>query len=288
VTGVSAGWALLAVVVGLLAACAAATRMYQILQLWGVVVPLKSALRIHFESTFYMFFTPISVGMEVARFGKISYLLPETSKVDLGVALVVDRIVGMLVISILAVCMLPVIPIELLIPDMLEETLADAGTQVLLGGCLLVALLLIAALLIRVYQARLARLLKRVVPKTRHAPTNFTLGVTAISASASSAILYVLAIWVASRVFGLEIPLEVIASVTFGSILFQVIPISFLGLSATDVAGVALYILFGSNQETATLLVALAYGLRLLPALIGGGSELVNAGVLAMRRDQLT
>ena len=67
----------------------------------------RDSLRIATQSQFYFFFVPISASNEVARYLKIKAIRPETELHTLVIALVLDRVLGLLACVAIALATLP-------------------------------------------------------------------------------------------------------------------------------------------------------------------------------------
>ena len=73
-----------------------AEKMRLSLAAFEIKLPLKISQSIHLQSLFYYFFIPMSVGLEIARFLKIQSYSPKLENSDLAIAIVADRLTGVI------------------------------------------------------------------------------------------------------------------------------------------------------------------------------------------------
>lgn len=250
-----------AVVLNQMALLMAALRLRATLSAFGMVISRRQAVEIHLQSLFYFFFVPLSVGLEAARFVKIRRIDAGVSTKHLLLALLLDRILGLLTaVAVVGALLYIVAPRVLAERCGLGCLTAVAGTVVLGAGTLLLSSRvrtmlrdLMAAIASRGYQILVLLVLS-------------LLALLLVCAS-----VYVVAI-------GADIPVGMM-EVTFAisaSLLGMVLPLSLLGVTAGEAAGAGIFTLLGLSPAAAVLLVSAAYLGRLLGAMQGGLLELTS------------
>lgn len=257
---------ILALFVNQLALVLAAMRLLGVLRLFGIGLNGWNAVRIAFQSLFYFFFVPMSVGMEMARYWKIREILDNVSSSGLIVALITDRFLGLLAAGALIVVFLPFVPM----PG-LHEFEFDWYTIALLS---LAAGSVIAAILWRV------RLLRKLIEAWRATRESRGVLLPLLLLSIVTQFVMGLALYLSARWLGMEIGL---AQTIFGqsiSMLSMVIPVTILGAGPAEVTAAIAFVLLGFPPGEAALLAALTYIARLIGALQGGIWEMIEGSRL--------
>jgi len=242
-----------------LALYAAALRLQGTLAAFGITITARQALIVHLRSLFYFFFVPMSVGYEITRFIAIRRIDAAASVKQVVIALLMDRVLGLLAALIalagLAGVVLP----------------ASVWTGIDLTWVLVIALaalVLGAAVMAHESPRRQVRdllsALRPIWPRLA-LPTLYSL----VTLGLVCASVFVFAIGSGIRVDW--------APVTFAlsaSLLGMAVPVSLLGVTLGEVAGVGTLALIGLTPGVAVLLTSVAYCGRLFGAMQGAVIEL--------------
>lgn len=262
-------WALLgALLLNQIALFLAADRFRATLAAFGIAIGLRRANVIHLQSTFYYFFVPMSVGLEVARFAKVRATWPDASPSKLLAALLVDRFAGMLGMLLIAVVLVwPVVP-------NLDRRFWFGVLAVAFAG---VAILTVVVVSSRRIRRRLVEL--RAALMTLRARV---FRILALSCGAQMLVCgSVVCLFAASAI---DVDSRFIFfTLSAGGLAFA-IPASFLGVSFADAASAALFRMFALDPATALALTSAAFGGRLVAALQGGIIEAFET-IGSWRRD---
>jgi uncharacterized membrane protein YbhN (UPF0104 family) len=247
----------------------AALRLRATLRAFGVAIGRRDAFRIHLQSLFYFFFVPLSVGLEAARFVKIRRIEPRVPTKQLLLALLVDRVLG-LVAAVAVVGALLYLVAPQLVPGHCESL-----CQALAAGAVAIGL---AALLL---SSRVRAVFRDIVGAI-------------LSRGYQILVLLVLSLLalllVCASVFFVAIGADIqvgVTEVTFAisaSLLGMVLPLSLLGVTAGEAAGAGIFTLLGVSPAASVLLVSAAYLGRLLGAMQGALLELSVGGRDSHRR----
>jgi uncharacterized membrane protein YbhN (UPF0104 family) len=232
-------------------------RVRLVLTLADVQISAWEATRLHVQSMFYFFFVPFGVGTEIYKVAKLYSALPEADRVGVATAVVFDRLLGFLtVLGIAFLCGLIMVPRfsgELEVPNAL-----------LVIGVLVCAGALGIALFIWLKR-------RGILMKLQHyASTARVISARAIGLSLAMQLTLALAVYFAARGWSIELSYFDVLFATASAIVFQVVPLSILGVGAAEVVGVAIYLLMGLSETDAVLMVSSGYAYRLLTALLGG------------------
>ena len=267
-------WSLLgAIGLNQLALFAAAWRLQATLAAFGVRIGRGQAMRIHLQSLFYFFFVPMSVGLEIARFVKVRALDPGVSANRLLLALLLDRVLGLVAAVAVVGILLPVV-----VPDQLPRLWHPGWLALLLAGVLVVAGALWFSAPLR---QRLSDAVVAMAEVRRALPTLLGLSMAALLLVCAS--VYLIAVGAGITIGPVSLTLALSAS-----LLGMLLPVSLLGATLGEAAGAGVFTLMGLNAASALLLVSSAYGGRLLGALQGGLIELWIDGRRATGRANAT
>jgi len=250
---------LLGVLVSQFSVFLCALRLNCMIAAWGRTMPLLPVYRIHLKSLFYFVFVPFSIGADVAKLAMLTGVL-ERKKMQAAWIVVSDRLVGF--ISFLSLSFLGFIPTS-------KVLVRSAGIE---RGYLLVVvgIILFAVLLFLVPGRRRLGLDSKVkaFQETLHRSLPWTLKALALSILMQLGMCT--AVYCAALSFSIQISWVHTVFVISSSMLFQLIPVSVVGLGATELAAVGLFMAVGAGRMDAVLLVSTAYSYKLLSALLGG------------------
>lgn len=257
---ISLGLLLAALAVNQIALCLFALRMRLVLRIFSIRISYFQSLRIHLQSMLYYFVVPMTVGLEAARFAKIKNRLGDkVQAVNLGSALVGDRLIGALAAVIWAIALLPVISIRLVVQRSWKMPLVLVGL-----ACAGIVLLALLHGRVRFYVRELVRL--------------FHAGRSVLYFSLIIALLtnffFSLAVYLAVRGADLQMTFIQVLFAISAALLFIVIPLSFAGVGPAEAAGVGIMAGMGIPLEQAAIFALLAYFARLVAAFEGGAWEL--------------
>lgn len=271
---VLAPWSLLgAIGLNQLALFAAAWRLQATLAAFGVHIGRSQAIRIHLQSLFYFFFVPMSVGLEIARFAKVRALDPGVSAKRLFLALLLDRVLGLVAAVAVVGLLLPVV-----VPDLLPRLWHPSWLVLVLAGTLTVAGALRFSASLR---QRLTDAVVAMAEVRRTLPILLGLSMAALLLVCASVYLIALGAGIAIGPVSLTLALS-------SSLLGMLLPVSVLGATLGEAAGAGVFGLMGLSAASALLLVSSAYAGRLLGALQGGLIELYIDGRRATDRASAT
>lgn len=247
-------WVLLALVANEVALLIFAARMRLLLRLFKMKIGWIAAIRIHFQSLFYYFAVPMTVGLEISRFMKIQAIDPPASKSGLAAALLIDRCIGALAALALALLCLP----ELTFASALPIQPRWLWTALSAGP---VVALIMAAL-----------------PASRRWLTKFwdlTDGrrkglLLAFGLGLLMNIVFGFAIELAAIGLGMKISLIDALFAVSGGMLLVAIPVSLAGLGPAEAGTAGLLLLLGYDVRHAVTVAILPYLARLVAAVQGG------------------
>ncbi|NCA70769.1 MAG: hypothetical protein EOM91_11810 [Sphingobacteriia bacterium] len=233
---------------------AAALRLRAVLAAFAIPISAGQAQSIHLRSIFYFFFVPMSVGLEISRFIMIRRLLPGSSARPLILALLLDRVLGML-----AALLVALVLATLVIPGQLALRLDPVwiGGGVLVAGALGASLLLHPSLRLRALE--LLRTLVDLGPRL----------LWPILLAFASLLLVCASVYVFAISSGIEVGAMALVFALSVALLAMAIPLSLLGASLGEVAGVGALSLLGLAPSVAILLAAVVYCGRLVGAMQG-------------------
>ena len=243
----------LAVTVNALALCLMGIRLQLVLRAARLTLPTRTALRLHFQSVFYLFVLPFGVGMEAARYYGIAPYFPAAPRRLLVTVVVADRVAG--VSSALG--------FAAVLASWYYAWNALPVTAVCVAGLGIAAIAL----------ARIANLDIRVVLQT----TVLSLAVHAL------ALLAVVLVCQSVRLDVSE--LKVAMSLSLGT-LGSIVPTTLAGAGLNDIATAGLLIGLGLPALTAATIAGFAYLGRLMGALVGALLELTGDSLFASLFDK--
>jgi len=265
---------IIAVMINQLALTLFSLRMQLILSAFFLSLPMLQSLRVHLQSMFYYFALPATVGLELARYAKIRNL-PGNETIGattLGTALLTDRFAGALISVFISLLCLPFI--ELRLPIGLSN-----GTSAIWLFAALVLLMGILAFACYRYSAAIIpslRIIKNIYPGLT---TGFLVGCVV-------QLLFCAGIYLAAVAVGIPVkPVEAIFLIS-ASMLFIIVPVSFIGAGPIEVATAGLGLAVGLNLEQALAFVLISYLARLIAALEGGIWEIIEGGKMFLSLNQ--
>ena len=225
----------------------------------GITLKIIDAFRINTFAVFYHFFTPLSMGADLTKFIKLKRNHDSAS----------HRITSIIFDHVVGICSLVVLSTSLFIlrkPELGELSLRGNSP---LGG-VAVCVLIITVIIFRkdiksIYEKMLLSI-----------KGNWSLIFIAFCFSIIMHMTLAAGIFVGSHGIGVTIQYIDILFVLSLSMILQSVPVSILGVGATEVAGVAIYTAIGLPITTALLLVALLYTYRLITSVSGGIWQLVD------------
>ena len=213
----------------------------------GYELVSRFAVRIHFQSMYYFFVMPMTVGIEVSRIAKLIMLQPKFSKLSISFGTLFDRLLGFL-ITLLTALLFSTSFVEF------DEPISALGLQ---AALLAVTLGMAGAYFMR---KQITNFIKEfsLVP----AVYAFLIGVP-------SHILFCVACWLGSSSLGFQIDLSTIIFVTSASTMLMILPISLGGAGVAEATGVGIWVWLGFEVEAALILAAIPFVLRLVIAVQG-------------------
>ena len=256
------GWLLVALILNQVALFLFSARLRLVLGLWSVHIGRLSSLRIHLQSMFYFIVVPMTIGLEIARFLKISSIAPSASKIALAAALFADRILGAL--SALALALLCVLLLNVNAALVVPPHVLWAGLAVALAFIAIVA-----------SWPRSRREIAAIWSLTSGRRGKL-LGILALSMFMN--IVFALGIQTASVAVGTPIALLDTVFAISGGMLLVAVPLSLAGIGPAEAGTVALLIILGHDVLSAMTVGALPYFARLVAAVEGGLWEFVDGG----------
>ena len=245
-------------------------RLKAVLTSIGVQTSTRKVMAIHFESLLLYFILPASLGQDASRAGKIfahqtterrSLSSASQRAVSTSFAIIVDRIVGVATLMSIAL---------LAIPNSVLASTSIWEASWWLFAVVIAILFMGAGVFVAVW--RYANSIWSVARQISWSAIS-----RAAIASALGQVLIGLAVLM--PVVGANLPvaladiLVILAVATAG----QLIPVSFAGVGAGEIASYWLYVAVGLSSKEALLPVAALYGLHLFGALLGGISEISKA-----------
>ena len=225
----------------------------------GITLKTIDALRINTLAVFYHFFTPLSLGADITKFIKLKR--NHVSASHRVTSIIVDHAVG--------ICSLIILSTFLFIlrkPEL--EGLSLTGNLSLLGAVLCV---LIGTVII--FRKNIKRFYKKLLQTTIG---NWSLIFVAFCFSIIMHMTLAAGIFVGGHGVGVTISYIDILFVLSLSMILQSVPVSILGVGATEVASTAIYTAIGLPVTTALSLVALLYFYRLITSVAGGIWQLLE------------
>lgn len=260
----------LAVLLNQAALYAAAERLRATLAAFDMTISRGQAFGIHLRSLFYFFFVPMSVGLEISRFFAIRAICPGASGRRLLLALLIDRLLGVLAAFLVVVA---------LVGAVLPELAPRHVNPWWYLGAVALACLLGAALLAHGTLRRYARDLVEALGST--GPRL----VIPIMLSFATLLLMCASVFAFANGAGILIAPIALTFALAASLFGMAIPVSLLGATLGEVAGVGTLALIGLTPAAAVMLASVAYCGRLLGAIQGAVVELWGeVGRAASRR----
>lgn len=262
---------LLAIALNQAALMLAGLRLWQTLRPFGSSFGRRPAVALHLKSLFYFFFVPFNVGLEVSRFVKIRQLDPHIASSRVVIALLLDRIWGVLAAA------LVVLPTLFLVGP---KVLGDRFAGLLAAGFLLTSSVGLGVWLV-------AR--RRGYAKAREALRAIQELRSGLHGILTTSLFAHLSVCAAVSFFALALGIDIgVAEVLFAvsvALLTMVVPASLLGVSAAEFTGAGILIALGLSSGDALVLALAPYLGRLLGAFQGGVIEFLHDGrALLVRR----
>lgn len=237
-------------------------RFREVLKIVDFKISTYVSAKVLTQSMFYYFFVPLSVGTEVSKFAKLKALNKHQTNSSIASAIVLDHVVGLLALMAASIVLYMLIqPISVR---------PDAGTVLLIIGAGITALIV----LVWFFRSKSSIDVRNVFRKIASRKANILI---ALGYSLAMHTMIAAAVAIGSMYWEIDISYLEILFVLTGAFLFQMIPINFVGVGATEVAGVGLYVAAGLSLPEALTLVSLLYCYRLLIAITGGTWEFLDA-----------
>ena len=234
-----------------------ARRLARVLEAFFIRLPRASVWRIHLSSLFYYFFLPAGIGYDFSKVAKIALQAPREGGGRVTLAVAAERLAGGAGVYLL---LLASLPFTRMVPDSRLEWLTPPDW----AWPPLVAVVPLAAWLI----ARGAR-------RRRDYRAGPLVHAVAVAAFAHLAIAG--AVWFVATSLDIGVSFPEIVVALAATLLFQLLPVNFLGVTLGEVAAVSVYLAYGLARPEALLLTAVAYAHRLVAAMVGGGIEVAGA-----------
>ena len=225
----------------------------------GITLKIIDAFRINTFAVFYHFFTPLSMGADLTKFIKLKKSHDSAS----------HRITSIIFDHVVGICSLVVLSTSLFIlrkPELGELSLSGNSPIEGVAVCVLIITVIIFRKDIKSIYEKMLLSIKG----------NWSLIFIAFCFSIIMHMTLAAGIFVGSHGIGVTIQYIDILFVLSLSMILQSVPVSILGVGATEVAGVAIYTAIGLPITTALLLVALLYTYRLITSVAGGIWQLVD------------
>lgn len=237
-------------------------RFREVLKIVDFKISAYVSAKVLTQSMFYYFFVPLSVGTEVSKFAKLKALNKHQTNSSIASAIVLDHVVGLLALMAASIVLYMLIqPISVR---------PDTGTVLLIIGAGITALIV----LVWFFRSKSSIDVRNVFGKIASRKANILI---ALGYSLAMHTMIAAAVAIGSMYWEIDISYLEILFVLTGAFLFQMIPINFVGVGATEVAGVGLYVAAGLSLPEALTLVSLLYCYRLLIAITGGTWEFLDA-----------
>ena len=228
-------------------------RFRRVASLMDIQLSAVDSLRLNMQGLFYHFFLPFSAGADFAKFFKLK--MHQTSKQVRLRAIILDHSVGVFSLLLIATFLLRYKDHPFEYPQM--NYLISAGI------CLTILAIII------VWKKYFVSIKKFVI-------INMPEIVTIFASSVAMQTLLSLAIWLASLDLGMDISYMDVLFVMSLSMIFNAVPVHFLGIGLTEIMGSALYISIGLSPVEAIQMVSFLYFFRLTIAVMGGGWEFLD------------
>jgi uncharacterized membrane protein YbhN (UPF0104 family) len=249
-----------------------AIRMRQTLLLFNIRISQYQSIRISLQSMFYYFLVPMSAGIEVARYVKLRKLQPELTSVQLSVAVLADRAVGLLSVIVLLLCVLP---------NLVTFNVSSGLLWTLLSFIILVLILSLAVCRSTWFKRVISLIDSNKGLLRSHA-------LLPLLTSLLSTFFSAIALWSAAVALGVESSFVNILAGFLIAILGTAVPIGFFGVGAGEALGGASFIALGFGFLDALMLVTIGYAFRLYSALQGGVLEIVDGIISIISKKKLT
>ena len=244
-------------------------RLREVLKLIDYQISELEIVRIQTQSMFYYFFVPLSVGTEVSKFAKLKNLRPGVGSKQIASTILLDHFVGLVVLILLSIGLF--LAIDPVVVQFNQTTI-----YWLFGGGALAG----------IFGWMYLRTKNPFIVKSILAAIGGNKRKLALAGSYSLIMHLLIAGAVTAGAINWHIDisyLEVLFVLT-GAFLFQMIPISLIGVGAIEIAGTGLYLAIGLTISEAVSLVSLLYCYRILIALVGGVWEFVDAWKVRQQR----
>ena len=234
-------------------------RFRLIMKSTGIRLKVIDALKINTFAVFYHFFTPLSIGADLTKFIKLKK--NHDSAGHRITSIIFDHVVG--------ICSLLVLSTFLFIlrkPELGQLGLRESLSLLSTAACALIIMVII-------FRKDIKKNYKKMLLNIKG---NWSLVFVAFCFSIIMHVTLAAGIFVGSHGIGVNIPYIDILFVLSLSMILQSVPLSILGVGATEVASAAIYTAIGLPMTTALLLVALLYTYRLITSVAGGIWQLLE------------
>ena len=228
-------------------------RFRRVASLMAIQLSPVDSLRLNMQGLFYHFFLPFSAGADFAKFFKLK--MHQNSKQLRLRAIILDHSVGVFSLLLIATFLLSYKEPPFEYPQM--NYLISAGI------CLTILTIIVVW---KKYFVSIKKFFIINIPEI----------VAIFASSVAMQTLLSLAIWVASLDLGMNISYMDVLFVMSLSMIFNAVPVHFLGIGLTEIMGSALYISIGLSPVEAIQMVSFLYVFRLTTAVMGGGWELLD------------
>lgn len=228
-------------------------RFRRVASLMAIQLSAVDSLRLNMQGLFYHFFLPFSAGADFAKFFKLK--MHQNSKQLRLRAIILDHSVGVFSLLLIATFLLSYKEPPFEYPQM--NYLISAGI------CLTILTIIVVW---KKYFVSIKKFFIINIPEI----------VAIFASSVAMQTLLSLAIWVASLDLGMNISYMDVLFVMSLSMIFNAVPVHFLGIGLTEIMGSALYISIGLSPVEAIQMVSFLYVFRLTTAVMGGGWELLD------------
>ena len=254
----------LAIILNQAALALFAWRLGLLTGIYGMFLRPVTAFKIHVQSVFYQVFSPMSVGMELARFVKVRNLHPGSTKTVLITALLSDRVWSLVATLITILAFLPFVSFE-------GFPAVRAGREIIIG--LSVVMIVVAVMTLRAARVRelLQKLTRAVLQQRSHVFRLLLLSLVTHMTSIAAIYYFVTALDLRVGMMECQFGISL-------SMLFLVVPVSFLGITLTEVASFGVFAALGYPREEAVVVATCVYALRTFGAFQGGLWEFIEDG----------
>jgi hypothetical protein len=259
ISGVTPTAVLLALLINQAALFVAALRLRATLSTFGIPITAGQAFLIHLRSLFYFFFVPMSVGLEISRFVAIRRLAPTTATRPLAIALLLDRVLGLVAAVLLAGSLA-----GLVLPASARFAIAPGWILAGLGLSVGLGFALLAHRPLRRHVFDLFTAMRALGPRL----------VVPLLLSVAAIALVCASVYAFARASGIDIGWLPLSFALSTSLLGMAIPVSLLGASLGELAGVGALTFLGLSPGAAVLLASVVYSGRLIGAMQGAVIEL--------------